>query len=272
MGNQRLGSTAALTRAEIGQRRSARTRASLVKAAMKVFARLGPDAPTIDDFVAEAGVARGTFYNYFETREDLLIEVATEVSEQLLADMAAVRRLSDPADRVGCSVRMFIRKAASDPVWGWIIVRIAVIAAPIGASMRAYMTADIEEGLVSGRFRSPSPQAAYDVVLGLGLMGMRSVLRGDAGPTHAEDVAQMVLRAFGVSDATEVSRRPMDPGVLAARARASAGKAIRGAGVSGGRSSLRRREFVKKFELWRQSPKGRCWRSATTVDFRFARE
>lgn len=214
---ERLAESEALTRAEIGRRRSARTRAILVKAAMKVLGRLGPDTPTIDDFVAEAGVARGTFYNYFETREALLIAVATEVSEQLHAEMEALRKLPDPADRVGCAVRMFIRKAASDPTWGWVIVRIALIAAPIGTSMRKNMAADIHAGLAEGRFQSPSRQAAYDLVLGLGLMGMRSVLRKEAGPDHAENVAEIVLTALAVPDAAEIAHRSMDKEMLADR-------------------------------------------------------
>ncbi len=179
---------------------------------MRVFARLGPDAPTIDDFTAEAGVARGTFYNYFETRDELLIAVATAVSEQLHAELPEIRKLSDPAERVARAVRTFIRKAASDPIRAWVVVRIALIAAPLGKSMRANLTADIKAGLGAGRFQSPSVQAAYDVVLGLGLMGMRSVLRGEAGPHHAEDIAQLVLKALAVPDAVEVAHRSMDEG------------------------------------------------------------
>ena len=57
-------------------------------------------------------MARGTFYNYFETREELLVAVASEISDQLLAGMHVLRGLPDPADRVGCSVRMFVRLAA----------------------------------------------------------------------------------------------------------------------------------------------------------------
>jgi AcrR family transcriptional regulator len=182
-----------------------------VEAAMRVFARLGPDAPTIDDFVAEAGVAKGTFYNYFETRDELLIAVASVVSDQLITEMLNIRKLSDPAERVGRAVRLFVRKAASDPTWGWIIVRIALVAAPLGAGMREHLAIDINDGLSAGRFQSPSVQAAYDLVLGLGMMGMRSVLRGDVGTGHAEDIAQLVLRALGVQDATEVARRPIEP-------------------------------------------------------------
>src|SRR5579871_630940 len=212
-----------MDRTEIGKRKRARTKAALIEAAMKVFARLGPDAPTIDDFIAEAGVARGTFYNYFETREELLTAVASEISDQLLANMHAVRDLPDPADRVCCSVRTFVRLAASDPTRGWVIVRIALIAAPLGASMRNYMFEDIRSGLASGRFRVPSPQTAADLILGIGLMGMRSVLRGEADATHAESVAQVVLAALGVKDAAAIAHRSMEADALARRCRTPVG-------------------------------------------------
>jgi AcrR family transcriptional regulator len=204
---------------DIGREKRRRTRAALIEAAMKVFARLGPDAPIIDDFIAEAGVARGTFYNYFETREELLIAVATELSDRLLARMLALRALPDPADRVSCSVRAFVRLAAADHTSGWVIVRIALVAAPLGASMQDYLAEDVRAGLASGRFRVSSPQAAADLILGAGLMGMRSVLRGDADETHAEHVAQAVLSALGVKGAATLANRSMDAEAISSRSK-----------------------------------------------------
>lgn len=199
-------------RAAIGRARRERTRAALVEAALNVFARLGPDAPSIDDFTSEAGLARGTFYNFFESREALLIAVAILVAERIEAELAPLRQLPDPAVRLAGAVRGYIRKAAADPVWGWAVVRIALFAAPLGASMQSNLAQDLAEGMASGRFRIASVAAAQDVVLGAGLMGMRSVLRGQVGATHAEDVAQALLLSFGVADAAEVVARPI-PGI-----------------------------------------------------------
>jgi AcrR family transcriptional regulator len=206
------------TRAEIGRRKRARTRAGLLDAAMRVFARLGPDAATIDDVITEAGVARGTFYNYFTTLDDVLVAVAIDLSDRLFADTAKLRLLADPADRIACTLRSFIRKAAADPVWGAVIVRIALMAAPLGTSMREGLAQDVDAGLAEGRLRAPSVQAAYDTLLGLGLMGMRSALRNDAADDHAEQVAELVLHALQVPEAAAIARLPMDDQALAARA------------------------------------------------------
>ncbi|MCA3280663.1 MAG: TetR/AcrR family transcriptional regulator [Roseomonas sp.] len=196
-------------RAAIGRARRERTRAALVEAALAVFARLGPDAPSIDDFTSEAALARGTFYNFFESREDLLIAVAITVAERIEAELAPLRSCPDPAERLAGAVRGYIRKAASDPVWGWAVVRIALVAAPLGTTMRSNLTRDLTEGTAIGRFRLTSVAAAQDLVLGAGLMGMRSVLVGDVKAEHAECVAQAILMALGVADAADVVARPL---------------------------------------------------------------
>lgn len=194
------------TRAEIGRGRRERTRAALVEAALRVFARLGPDAPTIDDVTAEAGVARGSFYNHFASWDALLVAVATAAVEQIEAELAPQRDLPDAALRVALHLRGYIRKAAADPVWGWAVVRMALLAAPFDSPMRDNLARDVADGMAAGRFAVASARLAYDLILGAGMMGMRSVLQGEAGPGHAEDVAEAVLRALGVADAARVAR------------------------------------------------------------------
>src|SRR5690349_15971221 len=55
-----------------------------------------------------------------------------------------------------------------------------------------------------------SAWAAYDAILGLGPVGMRSVLQGDVPPAHAEHITEMVLVASGVMDAAEIATRRID--------------------------------------------------------------
>ncbi|MBN2623832.1 MAG: TetR/AcrR family transcriptional regulator [Acidimicrobiales bacterium] len=69
--------------------RGRRTRATLVDAARQVFAET-PFADTrIADITARAGVANGTFYTYFDSKEEIFREVAADVLEAMLK--AAVR-------------------------------------------------------------------------------------------------------------------------------------------------------------------------------------
>lgn len=55
------------------QIRAAETRKKIYEAAKSLFSKYGYNAVSIDDIVKEAGVARGSFYVYFLSKEDLSI-------------------------------------------------------------------------------------------------------------------------------------------------------------------------------------------------------
>jgi AcrR family transcriptional regulator len=56
-----------------------------VGAAREVFGRHGFDEVRITDITARAGVASGTFYTYFDSKEELFREVASQVLEEMSA-------------------------------------------------------------------------------------------------------------------------------------------------------------------------------------------
>ncbi|WP_262695655.1 TetR/AcrR family transcriptional regulator [Kordiimonas aquimaris] len=62
-------------RAEIGEKRRARTLDLLIDSAMECFAENTVSTITTDDICKSAGVSRGTFYNYFNDMDDLIISV-----------------------------------------------------------------------------------------------------------------------------------------------------------------------------------------------------
>ena len=51
------------------------TRAKIIRSARKLFNRLGFDRVSIDAIMADAGLTRGAFYSYFNTKSDLYAEV-----------------------------------------------------------------------------------------------------------------------------------------------------------------------------------------------------
>ncbi|WP_099210037.1 TetR/AcrR family transcriptional regulator [Thermococcus henrietii] len=68
-----------------------KTREKLVSSAMELFAKKGFDKTTVDEIVARAGVAKGTFYLYFKSKDDLIKELAFEVMP-----IMAMPSLNDP--------------------------------------------------------------------------------------------------------------------------------------------------------------------------------
>ena len=60
-------------------------REELLNAAAGVFATKGVSRTTVADITAAAGVAKGTFYLYFESKEHLLAELKERFVDQILA-------------------------------------------------------------------------------------------------------------------------------------------------------------------------------------------
>ena len=74
------------------EERKAQNRAKLLDAARKVFAEKGLGAATVRDVVRETDLATGTFYNYFEDKE--------EIFRALLEDFSAKARVAVRDERL----------------------------------------------------------------------------------------------------------------------------------------------------------------------------
>jgi len=192
----------------------ARTRTLLLEAAARVFARKGAGAAAIHEIAAEAGVANGTFYNYFRTREEILEATSLRLAERLHAAIAVGRAaIDDPAERIAIGCRRFIAQAEVDPVWGTALLRVWHSTSAPSARGAAPLLADLRAGRRRGRLRYADEIVAVDLVQGTVLAGMRSVLEGRGGPGHAALIASVVLRGLGVgaAEADAIVARPLPP-------------------------------------------------------------
>ena len=73
-------------------RKGERRKQELLQIAYRMFISRGYENTSVDEIIEEAGIAKGTFYYYFETKEQLLeevigmmIEQETEAAGQILA-------------------------------------------------------------------------------------------------------------------------------------------------------------------------------------------
>ena len=83
-------------------------RQQILQNARDVFAKHGYHAAKIDDIVAAAGIARGTFYSYFEDKRAIFDEIIDQTFAQIGASIVRVDT-DDPNRSVGEQVRQNIR-------------------------------------------------------------------------------------------------------------------------------------------------------------------
>jgi TetR/AcrR family acrAB operon transcriptional repressor len=87
--------TATISRSAEGPGRDNSKRRTILAAAQEVFAEQGFEAARMDEVARRARVGKGTLYNYFESKEDLLIQAVIASMEEVQERIA---RAVDPSE------------------------------------------------------------------------------------------------------------------------------------------------------------------------------
>ena len=86
-----------------------RTRDQLLLGARRAFEKSGSYVDTrILDITEESGVAYGTFYTYFDSKEQLFCELATAVVNEMYVEGTSKYRGDSPFERMDSSNRQFL--------------------------------------------------------------------------------------------------------------------------------------------------------------------
>jgi len=70
-------------------------RARLIEAALACFSEEGYDRVTVDDITRRAGLAKGTFFNYFRSKADVLLQVGAVQQEWMIDEIARLQQEDD---------------------------------------------------------------------------------------------------------------------------------------------------------------------------------
>lgn len=182
-------------------------RAELAVIAQRVFAERGVANTAVSHVVRAAGVAQGTFYLYFDSKDDLVLEVARQMVDGLgaqieesvaCADAPAVERflaLRDALrgfehDPAATELADFLHRpenvALHDRLTEGLAERLVVIVEGI-----------VEQGVAEGIFTVRDTHSAAWFVLS----GLQSVERAETPmselPEAISEVTELALRALG---------------------------------------------------------------------------
>jgi AcrR family transcriptional regulator len=194
------------------ERRKAETRGRIIGAARRLFAANGVEQTTIREIAAEADIALGGFYNYFETKEAVLAALLREtLDEQLRILILRQDQVDDVAEQVSIAHRHLLAAVREDPDWGWLLVRLEAEHHFVDSALGARAAEDLRRGLRSGRFDVANPLLALRASGGALVGVIQGVLRGEFAAKDDCAHAEAILRAFGVppKDAAEIARRPL---------------------------------------------------------------
>lgn len=119
------------------QKRSAKTRALIVDAAIKEFAAHGFHDTKVSEIVARAGVTQPAFYFYFPSKQAIYDHLLQRAHDELLATVYAARlppgvdRTQIP-ERVRAAIEVFLQYFVDNPL----LANIGYFQSPISAGIR----------------------------------------------------------------------------------------------------------------------------------------
>ena len=79
-----------ITKSSRRERKKRETRERIVGAALELFTKNGIDS-TIDDIALAADVGKGTIYNYFRTKEDIVVTFLVDIERMLQSEVSRLR-------------------------------------------------------------------------------------------------------------------------------------------------------------------------------------
>ncbi len=205
-------------RVRVGAQRREKTRMRLIDSALEVVVAKGPDDAVIEDFIAAASVSRGTFYNHFKTTNELMLTLATAMSDEVLQTIdPIVLSIPEPMHRFTTGARLYMQMALRYPLWGTFITRVGTRIAARGQLIDRNLTRDLTDARKDRRIHMDSVRVARDIVLGSIFYGIETMLTEPTHDHHPEHMMRCVLIGFGLdpAEAEAIAFMPLPtPGTL----------------------------------------------------------
>lgn len=177
------------------------------EAAFRLFARSGRTDLTISELAGEAGVARGTVYQYVTSAETLFDCVAAGLSAEtyrrIHKSIAASAPAACPLTRLTTGMRLYIRRAHDEPMWGRFLYsfgfRARVLQELWHCDPGRDLVAAASAGLIAAEPERMRTTASF--VAGVVIAAIHLVVDGhDTWRSAGAQAVRFVLRSLGVPE------------------------------------------------------------------------
>lgn len=177
-----------------------RTRHQLIAAAVAAFSRHGVAGTTLQQIAVVAGVTKGTVYNHFRTKTEIVSAVALSIAQTIRERSAPARAVIETgAEQIAAGCRRYLGLAQTSPAWAFLVLDVASVDPTFRKTIAGFVRTELRRGLRRKEFSVASEAAALDLIVGATMEGMRRIALGQAHRQHAAAVTASILRGLGVA-------------------------------------------------------------------------
>ena len=180
-------------------------RRALVEAALDLFSERHADGVTIDDIVNKAGVAKGSFYNYFTDRENLVRSIVNEIRDKIESEISNVNDHIDIYPLKICrAICVYIRFFFKNPAYAMFLMKNdmavnEIIMQDVNHGLRA----DVRSGLKSGDINVPNADIGSLFILGISHIAIYASTQEhdeDRMASRIQQLCKLMLRGLGLEE------------------------------------------------------------------------
>ncbi len=185
--------------------RAARTRSALIAAGFELLAEKPIDAIPIDEVVARAGVAKGSFFNHFSDKPAFASAIGDEVRLELEGRISAANaEVADPLLRIAGGMRTGAVFALAEPKRTIVLLRSHASSTLSSHPLNRGLVHDLAVALGAGLVREEARDGGVLYWLGLCQILMANLVEQRPG----NDAARTALHAMLVLGLTGLGAAP----------------------------------------------------------------
>lgn len=173
----------------------------LTGAALELLALKGFDGVTVDEIVAAAGVSKRTFFRYFASKEDVVIQFLADMGTDMRAELAGRPAEEPPSVALRHAVSVSVDACAAHSEQALRVVQL-ILGTPSLLARFLERQAQWREGLAEELAHrldlDPATELYPDLAVGMALTAFGAVLQRWSDSDGAEDPTALTDRSFAV--------------------------------------------------------------------------
>lgn len=183
-----------------GKKKRERTRGALLDSAISVFANKGFEATRITDITKYANLANGTFYNYYQDKDELLRDVAAGLLVEITGQINdEIEGLTHGPTRVTLATARLMQVARREPEWLDVLLKGVFIVPELQSATVQFLRQDLEIGMEQGYFAIEVNLLLVNQIVSM----IHAALLLDSGMSDATitQTCEAILRLLGMNPA-----------------------------------------------------------------------